>query len=701
MSWTNESNRRIGCLSRSEMQAFHSGRLSLEHLESVADHLAACEACASSLEGMHDDDSVFSKLRRYLPHPAPAVEPECERLSAVARLIPLAPTGAATSTGETQTHAPARAPAAPPPRRIAGYELLAQIGYGGMGVVWRARHGALNRLVALKLLRFGPASGDTEHARFRLEAQALARIHHPNVVEVHDAGEFDGQPYFAMELLEGGNLARRLLAGGRLPPLQAAELTRILALAVQAAHDANVLHRDLKPSNVLFTADGVPKVADFGLAKLLDSAGAQTRAGDMLGTPAYMAPEQARGDQREVGPTTDVYGLGALLYEMLAGRPPFRGRNHKAILHQVVKRAPSPLPALGVEKGRNLAAICERCLEKEPKDRYPSAAALAEDLDLWARNLPPKVKPPGPLSRVGRYVRRRTFLSASIGACGLLALGGTAGWLLWDPNAREAALESQLAGGAPVTLLGDESSSPAWQHWQLGARDSLLSPRSHTDSAFTIHCETFALLELLRSTPLDRYRLRADVRQEKDMEEGTGRVGIYFGGWHRLGTGEGVHVFIQLGFNDIFNWPEVAAAWNRKNPLLKPLAVPTGNPLKMEAHLYSQEPGAVIDMATLLARGEVVDPRGWAARGWRSLAVEVTPEEIRAYWEENTSQPTLRVRPGEIEQVLLGDLNAGLRQAYPKDARLAFAPKGSLGLLVAQGAASFRNVRVEPLDPDQ
>ena len=203
----------------------------------------------------------------------------------------------------------------------------------------------------------------------------MARVRHANIVEIHNADEVDGQPYIAMELLEGGTLAQQ--AHDRpLTPREAAGLVRTLALAVQAAHEKGVVHRDLKPTNVLFAADGTPKVADFGLAKLLDAETGQTRTGDVLGTPCYMAPEQASGDAGKIGPRTDVYGLGAMLYELLHGKPPYRGADRKAILARVLHGQPeAPAAKIGKDQ-RGLAAICGKCLEKDPRDRYPSAAAL-------------------------------------------------------------------------------------------------------------------------------------------------------------------------------------------------------------------------------------------------------------------------------------------------------------------------------------
>jgi serine/threonine-protein kinase len=265
--------------------------------------------------------------------------------------------------------------------RIPGYEVLGELGSGGMGVVYKARDTRLKRDVALKMILSGPHARPEERERFRREAEAVARLQHPNVVQIYEVGEQDGRPYLALEYVGGGSLAERL--GGRtLPPDDSARLVRALALAVHAAHERGIVHRDLKPANVLLTEDGTPKVTDFGLAKRLDEAG-QTQTGAVLGTPNYMAPEQAMGDGRAVGPHTDVHALGAILYELLTGRPPFAGATLLETLDQVRAQEPPPPGRLRPGLPRDLETICRKCLEKEPARRYESAQALADDLGRY------------------------------------------------------------------------------------------------------------------------------------------------------------------------------------------------------------------------------------------------------------------------------------------------------------------------------
>jgi hypothetical protein len=288
---------------------------------------------------------------------------------------------------------------------VPGYEVLGELGRGGMGVVYRARQTRANREVALKVVLAGDHAGAAELARFRAEAEAVARLQHPHVVAVFEVGEYAGRPFYSMELCPGGTLAAAV--GGPMDPRAAATLVLKVARGVAAAHAAGVVHRDIKPGNVLLTADGDPKVADFGLAKQLNAGpdGGLTRTGAVVGTPSYMPPEQAAG-AREVGPAADVYALGAVLYELLTGRPPFRGANPTETLLRVVTEDPPPPRAVHAAVPRDLEAVCLRCLAKTPADRYPSAAALADDLRRYLDGDPVSAARSGAVGRLAGAIYR-------------------------------------------------------------------------------------------------------------------------------------------------------------------------------------------------------------------------------------------------------------------------------------------------------
>jgi serine/threonine protein kinase len=306
-----------------------------------------------------------------------------------------APLPAVTDPNRTAVHVPPAPPAEADDTlpRVSGYLVEGTLGKGGMAVVYRARQLAADRVVALKMIRAGWAAAPTAWERFQREARAVARLSHPNIVQVYEMGVADGQPYLALQLMPGGSLAARL-RGRPFPARQAAELVQTLAHAIQEAHQQKVVHRDLKPHNVLLGEGGVPKIADFGLARLEDEGTGLTRTGDVLGTPGYMAPEQAEGRLDKVGPAADVYALGAILYEMLTGRPPFRAANHLATLEQIRTQAPLPPRRFQPACPRDLEAVCLKCLEKEPARRYASAADLADDLGRSLAGEPTHARPP-------------------------------------------------------------------------------------------------------------------------------------------------------------------------------------------------------------------------------------------------------------------------------------------------------------------
>jgi serine/threonine protein kinase len=306
------------------------------------------------------------------------------------------------------------------PPRVPGYTILEVLGRGGMGVVYRAQDLKRRRLVALKMILVGAHAGGQELARFRMEARAIARLQHRNIVQLHDMGESAGCPFFSLELVEGGSLADRL-DGTPWPPRKAARLVRTLALAVHHAHERGIIHRDLKPANVLLTEDGTPKITDFGLARQLDTSGCHTPSEAVLGTPSYMAPEQA-GQAKHVGPAADVYALGAILYELLTGQPPFQGERSLDIIMQVVSDEPLSPRLLRPNLPADLETVTLKCLHKDPDQRYPSARALAGDLRRFVEDEPVRARRSRPWERALAWARDNPVIAVLVGLVVLLVL---------------------------------------------------------------------------------------------------------------------------------------------------------------------------------------------------------------------------------------------------------------------------------------
>ncbi len=404
------------CFSAAELRAFLLGDLPAHVSWAIAAHLEICGACAAQADHLdHLTDSVICSLRNAYLSSADSAP---------------APTGPTTAIH----NGPAAVPAVDTTRsslRIAGYMILEELGRGGMSVVYKARQICPDRLVALKMILAGTHAGPERRARFLAEADAIARLQHPGIVQVHEVGEHDGLPFLSLEYLAGGSLAERV-RGQPQPPRPAAELVEQVARAVHHAHQQGIVHRDLKPGNILLTAAGQPKVSDFGLAK--QERPDLTATGAVLGTPSYMALEQAGGDNRGVGPAADVYALGAILYELLTGRPPFRGATTLETLEQVRNQEPVPPSLLQVRTPRDLNTLCLKCLHKEPRWRYGSAGELADDLCRFRDGLPVKARPVGMPERIWRWGRRNPgwmMLVASVAVLLLvIAVGASVGLLV-------------------------------------------------------------------------------------------------------------------------------------------------------------------------------------------------------------------------------------------------------------------------------
>jgi tetratricopeptide (TPR) repeat protein/tRNA A-37 threonylcarbamoyl transferase component Bud32 len=403
---------------------------------------------------------------------------------------------------------PAAAPAGSVPT-VPGYEVLEEIGRGGMGVVYKARHVSLQRLVALKMIRAGELAGAAERARFRTEAEAVARLQHPHIVQIYEVGEAGSRPFCALEFVEGGSLDNRL-AGTPLPPGPAAQLVGVLARAVHAAHQRGVVHRDLKPANILLQSksesrnpkpesaagsafgfrlsDFEPKITDFGLAKRLDQRHAQTESGVVVGTPSYMAPEQARGEPGRVGPAADVYALGAILYELLTGRPPFRAATPLDTVLQVLSEEPVPPARLNKQVPRDLETVCLKCLRKLPGQRYASGLELAEDLRRFREGRAIAARPTPWWERAGKWARRRPAVAALVAVSALAAVSLFTVITVYTFQLREA-VDAEARRRQQARDALDAMSSQVIEQWLAKQKELLPEHKAFLRKALALYEE--------------------------------------------------------------------------------------------------------------------------------------------------------------------------------------------------------------------
>jgi serine/threonine-protein kinase len=417
------------------------------------------------------------------------------------------------STEDPDITAPENGDSSPPaaPRSFGDYEVEEELARGGMGVVYRARQRCLNRLVALKVIRAGEWASEEDVRRFRNEAETVALLDHPGVVPVHEVGEQAGHVYFSMKLIEGGSLARHL---GRFrdDPRAAAGLLAAVARAVHHAHQRGVLHRDLKPSNILLDEGGRPHVSDFGLARRVEADSSLTQSGAIVGTPAYMAPEQATGRKGAMTTATDVYGLGAVLYALLAGRPPFQAENALETLVHVREREPQPPSVVNRRVPRDLETICLKCLHKEPQRRYGSALAVAADLQRFLAGQPIQARPVGVWEWGVKWARRRPLAVAA--AAGLVAalvlLGAAAGWVLSDRAARQREAQAKVREAEGKVRDALEQAAPALREGNPGDR-ALISALARAEAQLGSGLTGEDLRQLVQ-------QLRKDVRMLAELE---------------------------------------------------------------------------------------------------------------------------------------------------------------------------------------
>jgi eukaryotic-like serine/threonine-protein kinase len=673
------------CPSPEELAAYSLGKLSLETLEEVAAHVACCPRCGTALQATPANDPLLADLRACVCTDLVLDEPECGRLEAGAKAL------AQNLSTEPET-APAaeEAPTAPAaggralPARFGKYELVEQLGKGGMGVVYKARQGDIDRVVALKMILAGAYADPRDLARFRAEAAAVVRLNHPNVITIFDFGKHEGQPYFTMELAGGGSLADRLAAAAPVPAREAADLVRLLAGAVQAAHQQGVLHRDLKPGNIVFRADGTPLVTDFGLAKLLDADDGLTMTGTAEGTASYMSPEQASGKAGTVGPAADVYALGAILYELLCGRPPFKGANRAATLEQV--RTAEPARPSRVRPGvpPELEAVCLKCLEKSPSRRYTSAAALADDLGRWLRGEPTQVYRWRWPKRVWRAAgRRRRVIGAALlsGLFTVLAVVFLSQAPEESPYKRATReVRDQLARGQSVDLLGPDMQDLA-SRWRMG-KGEVRGPAENADGLLQITSFAPTLYEMLDDPGVSAYRLRVEMRQERDYNP-FAVAGVYFGHAEYV-TDEGHQHFLgraafsDLGTSAISHKDEKGRSCSRFELHLRYEGTSVALPYR---NAYTSGPGFYY-----------LAPDPWSAPGpWREITLEVSREQMRATWQNQT----VILRPADV----LREWGPKLKERLPdlKDINIDVGVGHPVGIYLYGSSVRVRRFTVEPL----
>jgi serine/threonine-protein kinase len=618
---------------------------------------------------------------------------------------------------------------APAPARLDRFRILRELGRGGFGVVYLAHDPTTARDVALKVPRAEALLTPELCRRFLREAHTAAGLDHPHLVPVYEARADGPVSYIASAYCPGGSLADWLRRQGRPMPWRlAAQVVAAVADAVAYVHGRGILHRDLKPANVLLApnpksearnpkqfrnleeenpkpaapgvsglgdsglgivsdfelriSDFIPKVTDFGLAKAMEGPG-ETRSVAFLGTPAYMAPEQAAGRSRDVTPATDVYALGAILYECLTGRPPFTGESDLVILQQVQQEPPVPPRQLRADVPRDLEAVCLKCLEKDPARRFASAAALADELRRCLRGEPTLTRPPRWPARAWRAVRRRPLASAAALVFTGLAVGLLVVQQLTDPDRPLRALERRLAAGQAVTLVG-ETGPPAW--FRVRAGEGQTNTSIAVSEPFAVSTYELSLVDLLPDPQRERYRFRAEVRH--DRGNGPSQVGIYFG--HRqFATARGVeHCLCELAFSEA-NAPSTMARDDQGN-------------------MYSQ---VLLQLRRYRARGALPEHLGTSGCGprkrfpfpagglspavWHRLAVEVRPEGARAYWDNEMI--------GEVARDYLWGATREMLTGGPEPIALPAdpPPDGALGLFVLGGMATFRSVAVEPLNDEK
>jgi serine/threonine protein kinase len=701
------------CPGQELLLQFDLGMLPDGELARIEFHVSSCDQCVETLHKLQvtsSDDPVVACLKHYLQGPSPPVSPEYAEMEARARMLGGDDVVREVETWGRDLEDDIRRMVG---RRIGPYEVLGKVGRGGMGIVYKAWQRPLDRPVAIKMILAGHHASAPTVARFLREGRAVARLAHPNVVRVHDLGDHEGLPYLSMEFIDGESLEANL-GDGPMELRAAAALVATLAKAVAYAHNQGVVHRDLKPANILLTREGVPKITDFGLAKFLDPDAAGdspvvlTETDTILGTPSYMAPEQADGRSADISTATDVYALGAILYALLTGRPPFVGEAKIKVLERVRSAEPIPPSRLRPEVPSWLEAICLTCLEKSPSRRFSSAQALADDLERWLRNERPRGTPSG-LTRLGRTVRKRRHHFASAGAILSIIAGvalhdpdraaeriqselahGRAGVALHDPDRAAERIQSELAHGRAVSLVG-KSGEPDWFRWRSGKFGT--QTELGDDRAWTISSWNQAILELVPDPQVESYRLIAQVRHDKSDRQGD--VGLYFGYTQYRFNSLDLHYLTYLSFNSIISRADhlafLPAHVNRP-------AVAPDNVVSLRSYLvFEPSNGISFSRCLGLASGPAFKPGGPNLTRWHDLEIVVTPSSVTCSWDDGQpfTVPTTRIQAASDGHLKTSTLPP--RAPLPRGFLPKYDVRGGIGLYVFKGSAAFRSVKLTPL----
>jgi len=565
-----------------------------------------------------------------------------------------------------------------------GYEYVRTLGNGGMGDVYLVRDTAADRLVAMKFLR--SAGSQNCYERFLNEVRALARLDHPHIVRVLGHDFHRAIPYFTMEYLSGGSLAQELARAGLFPADRAARVIATVARAVHAAHQAHIVHRDIKPSNILLDESGSPRLSDFGLAKRTDLDYELTTGSGPLGTPYYMPPEQTRRGSLDA--RADVYGLGATLYHLLTGQPPFHG--HEDALLRIVQSPPKRPRSIRPEVPLELEAICLKCLEKKPEDRYPSAEALAQDLERFLAGQAPSAPPLTHSRRLRRWVRQHATglataavaLLATIGlvvAAAKLPASGDGPKAPQDPRDQ---IRAELAAGKPAVLIG-QTGQPRWHQWYLGTANFGNSPTG--DKSCYFQTNEHVLLELLDDPGIEQYSVSAEVRMINILGRGLeGCCGLYFGRQPNPDPTSQEFIYAAV-FRDFHK--------SAKPP-------PGAAQFQVMETLWKQQPNQGLLLTHSLQFAGLEIPLLESRPGpWRRITARVAPDLIQVLWAGEPDEQDLEVArlerdsSGTFLQIVPNNPNNPfLVRSQPP----AWQSRSPFGIWVLNSSVCLRNVVVTP-----